>query len=242
MPHPGSVARRSSDHARQHPDRRARRLQRGRGGPPARGSRRHSQAWPATELGTAFETFDVLWFRLGYRLDAGTFSHAGRCKLVATAVTGLDHIDVEAADRCGVKVISLRGETEFLQEVRATAELTIGLAIALLRHLPAAANDVLSGHWDRDGFRGRELYRKTAGVVGVGRLGLIVAGYLRALGMTVLGYDPIHPGSDSIEMVDDLRRPLLSIRPGHRACPVRPVDTPPGGRRASCRRSRRGRY
>jgi D-3-phosphoglycerate dehydrogenase len=162
------------------------------------------QAWPVAELPAALGAFDVFWFRLGYRLDADTLAHADRCRVVATPVTGLDHIDLEAAERFGVRVISLRGEHEFLQEVRATAELTIGLTIALLRHLPAATNDVLAGNWNRDAFRGRELYRKTAGVVGVGRLGLIVAGYFRALGMTVLGYDPTFPGADGIEMVESL--------------------------------------
>ena len=78
----------------------------------------------------------------------------------------------------------------FLRNVRATAELTVGLAIALVRHIVPAANSVHDGVWNRDLFRGGELYGNTAGIVGMGRLGTLVAGLLRAFGMKVLGYDP----------------------------------------------------
>jgi D-3-phosphoglycerate dehydrogenase len=66
----------------------------------------------------------------------------------------------------------------------------VGLALALSRHIPRAAADVLDGRWDRGAFRGRELFGKTAGIVGVGRLGAIVANLFAAFGMRVIGYDP----------------------------------------------------
>ncbi|MEM7588305.1 MAG: NAD(P)-dependent oxidoreductase, partial [Acidobacteriota bacterium] len=141
-------------------------------------------------LSNALQETDVFWFRLGHRIDAEVLGERPRCRILATPVTGLDHIDLEACAARGVRVVSLKGEYEFLREVRATAELAVGLALALLRHIPRAAADVLEGHWRRDRFRGRELYHKTAGIVGVGRLGGIVAEYLAALGMEVLGYDP----------------------------------------------------
>jgi len=65
-----------------------------------------------------------------------------------------------------VRVASLRGEREFLRTVRATAEHTIGLLLALIRHLPAATRSVEAGVWDRDQFQGSELYGKVAGIVG----------------------------------------------------------------------------
>lgn len=144
----------------------------------------------AAELPAVLDACDVFWFRLGHRLDAASLPAAPRCRIVACPVTGLDHIDLAACAARGIEVLSLRGETAFLRTVRATAELTLGLILALLRRIPAASAAVVAGAWDRDAFRGHELYGKTAGLVGVGRLGTIVAGYLSALGMRVLGYDP----------------------------------------------------
>ena len=141
-------------------------------------------------LAEALGEFDVVWFRLAHRIDRDLLSRPLRCRILATPVTGLDHIDLAACAEHGIRVVSLRGETEFLQQVRATAELTLGLTLALLRRIPAAAAHVREGGWNRDLFRGRELFGHTAGIVGVGRLGRIVASYFRALGMDVIGYDP----------------------------------------------------
>jgi D-3-phosphoglycerate dehydrogenase len=142
------------------------------------------------EVRQALQDYDVFWFRLGWPIDAEVLNEKSRCRILATPVTGIDHIDEELCARLGVKIACLRGERAFLRSVRATAELTLGLAIAVMRHLPAAANDVNGGRWFRDDFRGHELYERTAGVVGCGRLGNIVAGYLLALGMRVFTYDP----------------------------------------------------
>jgi D-3-phosphoglycerate dehydrogenase / 2-oxoglutarate reductase len=141
-------------------------------------------------LAAAFREYDVVWFRLAHCVDRTLLDGELRCRMLVTPVTGLDHIDLEACAEHGISVLSLRGETEFLKQVRATAELTLALALALLRNLPAATVSTQAGHWNRDLFRGRELFGKTAGLVGVGRLGSIVAGYFEALGMNVLGYDP----------------------------------------------------
>lgn len=147
------------------------------------------EALPPGGLSEAVKEFDAVWFRLAHKVDKVVLGEKPRCRVLATAVTGIDHIDVEACRAVGVRVVSLKGEVEFLKEVRATAELTIGLAMALMRQLPAAANSVLYGAWARDKFRGHELYKKTVGLIGVGRLGSIVAGYFQALGCEVLGYD-----------------------------------------------------
>src|SRR5262249_25637511 len=83
-----------------------------------------------------------------------------------------------------------RGEAEFLKDVRATAEHTIGLLLSLMRHVPAAAADVEAGHWRRDRFQGTELYGKTVGIVGYGRLGRIVARYFEAFDLRLVAADP----------------------------------------------------
>lgn len=142
------------------------------------------------DLRKAIEDYDVFWFRLAHRMSRELLAGDIRCKILATPVTGIDHIDLTACSEQGIRVVCLRGEYEFLKKVRATAELTIGLTLALLRHIPDATESVKAGTWNRDLFRGRELFEKTAGIVGMGRLGNIVAGYFRAFGMRVIGYDP----------------------------------------------------
>jgi D-3-phosphoglycerate dehydrogenase / 2-oxoglutarate reductase len=132
---------------------------------------------------------EVLWVRLRHRIDREVMNAAPRLRIIATPTTGLNHIDLQEADRRGIEVISLRGETSFLDQIHATAEHTLALILALLRHVPAARNHAAEGGWNRDLFRGRELHGKTAGVVGYGRVGRMVAGYLQALGMKVLATD-----------------------------------------------------
>jgi len=141
-------------------------------------------------LKQALADYDVFWFRLAHRISRELLEGDIRCRILATPVTGIDHIDLEACAERGIQIACLRGEYEFLKKVRATAELTIALTLALLRHIPEATASVNGGTWDRDLFRGRELFEKTAGVIGLGRLGNIVAGYFRAFGMRVIGYDP----------------------------------------------------
>jgi len=167
------------------------------------------QACSRADLIEAFEQFDVIWVRLAQRVDAGILRARGRCRIVACPATGLDHIDIELCDRLGIRVVSLKGEREFLRNVRATAELTLALALALLRRIPEAAESVLSGSWNRDAFRGHELYEKCAGIVGVGRLGSIAAQYFGALGMRVVGYDPTPTGSEHVESTGSLGELLV---------------------------------
>ena len=133
---------------------------------------------------------DVLWVRLRHRIDAEILAAAPSLRIIATPTTGLNHIDVEDADRRGLRVLSLRGEVDLLREVRATAEHTLALLLALLRHIPAAVSHVRGGGWDRDLFRGHELFGKTVGIVGYGRLGGIVARSVEALGARIVVTDP----------------------------------------------------
>ncbi|HYH81417.1 MAG TPA: NAD(P)-dependent oxidoreductase [Longimicrobium sp.] len=132
---------------------------------------------------------EVLWVRLRTRVDAEVMDAAPALRVIATATTGLNHVDLDEAARRGVRVLSLRGETAFLKDIRATAEHTLALMLALLRHLPAAAGHARAGGWDRDRFRGRELHGATVGIVGLGRVGRIVARYLAAFDARVLACD-----------------------------------------------------
>jgi D-3-phosphoglycerate dehydrogenase len=132
---------------------------------------------------------DVLWVRLRHVIDSQILAAAPRLKIIVTPTTGLNHIDVAGATQRGITILSLRGETRFLEDVRATAEHTVALMLALLRRLPAALLHVRDGGWNRDLFKGHELYGKTVGIVGYGRLGKIVARYLRVFDANVLVSD-----------------------------------------------------
>jgi len=133
---------------------------------------------------------DVLWVRLRHRIDAEVMRVGERLRVIVSPTTGLNHIDLAEADRRGIHVLALRGETAFLNDVVGTAEHTLALILALLRRLPAATQHTANGGWDRDPFKGREIRGRTAGIVGYGRLGRIVGRYLVAMGARVLVTDP----------------------------------------------------
>ncbi len=133
--------------------------------------------------------FDVFWFRLKFRIEKDDFPLNCRCRYIVCPVTGLDHIDLDECTKRGIQVLALKGEKEFLKSVRATAEHTIGLTLALLRNIPAAVKSVNNGIWKRDLFKGREIYNKKVGILGVGRLGTITARLFGAFGADVKGYD-----------------------------------------------------
>lgn len=140
---------------------------------------------------------DILVVRLKYTIDKFWFDRMPNLKVIATPTTGLNHIDLAEAERRGVKIISLRGHTAFLDKITSTAEETLGLMIALIRKIPWAFDYVREGGWvDRDRFRGHQLAGKTLGILGFGRLGKMVACYCMALGMRVIASDPNVSESD----------------------------------------------
>ncbi len=142
------------------------------------------------ELADLLCEYDVFWFRLAWRIDEKVLNAQSRCRILATPVTGIDHIDEVLCEKLGVKIACLRGETEFLKTVRATAELSFGLAIALMRNIVAASESTQNGNWNRDLFRGNEIFGKTVGILGMGRLGVIVAEYYKAFGAKIVAYEP----------------------------------------------------
>jgi Lactate dehydrogenase and related dehydrogenases len=138
----------------------------------------------------AVKDCDVLVIRLANQIDEQIFASAPNLRAVISPTTGLDHIDLEAAEKHGVRVLSLRGEVEFLRSIPATAELTWALLLALTRRIPAAFGSVLSGEWQRDLFKGHDLAGRRLGILGLGRVGTIVARYGIAFGMQVSAFDP----------------------------------------------------
>ena len=133
----------------------------------------------------------VVFAPLGYSFDEAFFRKAPKLRIIATNTTGTPHIDVKQANARGIRVVSLHEETEFLKKITPTAELTIGLMIALTRNILPAVKFVLDGGWGRWNFAGVSmLSRMSLGIVGFGRLGKMVAKYARAFGMKVSFYDP----------------------------------------------------
>ncbi len=133
---------------------------------------------------------DIAVIGLGLTFDKEVLALANNLKVIATATTGLDHIDCEYAEEKGIQVLSLRDETSFLNTITGTAELTFGLMIDLMRGISSSFESVKEYHWDREQFRGFEAKGKNLGIVGFGRLGKMMAQYGKAFGMNVLVSDP----------------------------------------------------
>ena len=138
------------------------------------------------------DRFDIYLASLHVQIDRPMLERAVRLKLIATPTTGMDHIDAEYCVERNIEIINIRTEYELLESFTATAELAWGLLLASVRQIPRAAATANRGDWPREAFRGRQLSRKTLGVLGVGRLGSMVAEYGKAFRMRVLGCDP-HP-------------------------------------------------
>ena len=159
------------------------------------------------ELPWAFREFDYFWFRLGFRITDELLCQPGRkVSVILCPVTGLDHIDVKTCEELNIKIISLKGENEFLKQVRATAELTIGLTLALMRKIPQAINSVKQDVWDRDLFKGKELLDKQIGIIGMGRLGEIVANYFLGFGSKVSAYDVNNFKQKNVTKVKNIKK------------------------------------
>lgn len=133
----------------------------------------------------------VIFAPLGYFFGEDIFSLSPNLKVVATNTTGVPHIDVDNAVSRDIKVISLKDEKEFLNTITPTAELTMGLIINITRNVIPAIKSVIDGKWSRWKFGGQAmLSRMSIGIVGLGRLGSMVARYAAAFGMKVSYYDP----------------------------------------------------
>lgn len=134
--------------------------------------------------------YTVLIVRLGFQIDREVIDAGKNLRVIVTATTGLDHVDVEYAEAHGIKVLSLRGQIDFLRTIPATAEHAWALLLALVRRVPWAFQSVLNNNWERDLFRGHDLWGKRLSLVGLGRIGEKVAHYGAAFGMQVAAYDP----------------------------------------------------
>ena len=147
--------------------------------------------------------YEIFVVGLGLNFTKEVIDKATKLKIIATATTGLDHIDTICAKERGIEIVSLRGENEFLDTITGTAELAWGLMLDLARLSYPAYKSVLNYEWDRERFRGHNLSGKTLGVVGVGRLGKMAVRYGKVFGMRVIASDPnVDVGVHGAEPVD----------------------------------------
>lgn len=128
---------------------------------------------------------NAILIRSATKMDAEAIQAAPKLKVIARAGVGLDNVDIKAATEAGVMVVNAP-----TSNVISAAELAIGHIMALSRHIPAAHSSLASGEWKRTKFTGVELYEKTIGIVGLGRIGTLVAQRLAGFGATLIGYDP----------------------------------------------------
>lgn len=128
--------------------------------------------------------FDVLIVRSGTEVDEEVLRAAENLNLIVRAGVGLDNVDLEAAQERNIEIINTPEASKV-----AVAELTIGLMLAWIRKIPQADKNVRDGKWKEPDLVGRELWGRTLGIIGTGRVGRAVGRRARAFGMDLLGYD-----------------------------------------------------
>lgn len=143
------------------------------------------------------EQKDVLFIRLAYFVGRAFLEKAKNLKYICTPTTGLNHIDLEECNQRGIKIISLQGEYEFLSTIRATPEHTFGLVLSLIRNYKEAFLNQKNTSWNREQYKGFELFDNSVGIIGFGRVGKILAKYFEAFGTKVYFYD-INDGIEEI--------------------------------------------
>ncbi len=140
---------------------------------------------PPEELIAAIPEYDAIMVRSGTQVTAAVIAAGSKLKIIGRAGVGVDNIDVPSATKAGILVVnSPEGNTI------AAAEHALTLMMGLSRYISEANTSVKSGEWKRQQFVGVEVYKKTLGVVGLGRIGSHVAHVAMAMGMKIIAYDP----------------------------------------------------
>ncbi|MFP3464953.1 phosphoglycerate dehydrogenase [Leifsonia sp. SIMBA_070] len=134
---------------------------------------------------TAVADADAILVRSATKVDEEVIGAAKSLKVIARAGVGLDNVDIKTATTAGVMVVNAP-----TSNIISAAELTVGHILSLARHIPAAHSALAQGQWKRSKYTGVELYEKTIGIIGLGRIGALITARLQAFGTNVIAYDP----------------------------------------------------
>lgn len=150
----------------------------------------------AEELLEEIPDYHCMVVRSRTKVRKPVIDKATNLKAIVRAGVGLDNIDVDYAKSKGVEVLNTPSAS-----TQAVAELTTGYLFALARHIPQMTASMKADKWEKKNFKGIEIYGKTLGIIGAGRIGKAVAKRAHVLGMTVLAYDPFVSEGENIEFV-----------------------------------------
>ena len=140
--------------------------------------------WDNDELERRIGEFDAILIRSATKMTPDLIAKAGRLKVIGRAGTGVDNVDMPTATERGI-IVANAPESNSV----AAAEHTLALALALCRNIPQAHASLVAGEWARSRYGGNELYGKTLGVIGFGRIGQLVAQRAQAFDMDVVAFD-----------------------------------------------------
>jgi D-3-phosphoglycerate dehydrogenase / 2-oxoglutarate reductase len=146
---------------------------------------RHADGADRDQLRLAIAEANAVLIRSATKLDAEALSWAPKLKVIARAGVGLDNVDIKAATAAGVMVVNAP-----TSNVVSAAELAVGQLLSLARHIAPANASLKAGEWKRSKYTGVELYEKTVGIIGLGRIGSLVAQRLAGFDVHLVGYDP----------------------------------------------------
>jgi D-3-phosphoglycerate dehydrogenase len=141
--------------------------------------------WSRDQLAERIGAYEGILIRSATKLDAELLGRANRLRAVGRAGVGVDNVDVPAATKRGIVVANAPQSN-----VITAAEHTMALLLALARNIPQAHASLTSGRWERSKFSGVELFEKTLGILGFGRIGQLVAQRARGFGMRLIAFDP----------------------------------------------------
>lgn len=147
------------------------------------------------ELLEVIKEYDALVIRSATKVTADIIASARKLKVIGRAGIGLDNVDIEEASKKGIVVMNTPEGN-----VITTAEHTMALLMSMTRNIPQAVASIKANKWEKKKFRGKELYNKVLGIIGIGRIGRIVADRAKGMKMQIIAYDP-YISADIIEQL-----------------------------------------
>ena len=156
---------------------------------------RHVDGADRAALLAALPDADAVIIRSATMIDAEALARAPKLRVAARAGVGLDNVDVEAATRAGVMVVNAPSSN-----IVSAAEHAVALLLSVARNVPQATASLKAGKWQRSAFTGVELQDKVVGILGLGRIGVLVAQRLASFGMKVVAFDPYVPAARAAQL------------------------------------------